>query len=357
MKLKLFIVITNLLFFAHIATGQRLSASHMWTSEDNGELSINVSIDTENEEVTINMVGPENDWFAYGFGNSAMDGTYAIILEKQDGSTVLSERILGFHNKGSALPTEFQVVAEEIDGGLRNVTLRGPASSPVGNYDFPSSTGDLSIISATGFGGTLGFHAGNYLQGFQGGINDLSFSQVVPVTWSSFDLDRIDENVSISWETAAEVGNSGFFIQRSMDLNKWEDIGFLKSKDREGSSYQFIDRESLPGVLYYRLRQVDLDGSENFSVVKSIEIGSKRVAEEITLSPNPAKDFIRIENVDQKGWKRIKILNMNYQVVLDEIWKEDQSISEINISDYSPGHYVVMIKHKKWNYVNAFIKL
>ncbi len=102
------------------------------------------------------------------------------------------------------------------------------------------------------------------------------------------------KQILLSWITATEVSNAGFEIERSEKLKvkneKWEKIGFVEG---EGTSniqhqYSFTDFAAQNRKSFYRLKQIDRNGS--FSYSESIEIITSLVAEDYTLSqnfPNP----------------------------------------------------------------------
>ena len=92
----------------------------------------------------------------------------------------------------------------------------------------------------------------------------------LPVTWLSFSGQVIDGSANLEWSTAAEVNNEGFYVEKSTNGEDWTSTGFVSGNGTTSSvsSYKFADR----GIYfkYYRLRQVDTDGKEDFSKVISL---------------------------------------------------------------------------------------
>ncbi|HEX9739514.1 MAG TPA: T9SS type A sorting domain-containing protein, partial [Ignavibacteriaceae bacterium] len=112
--------------------------------------------------------------------------------------------------------------------------------------------------------------------------------------------------VELKWETITEVNNYGFEIQRSEDKTDWDIIGFVNGNGNSNIPhyYQLTDKDNLPdgkpalpaGRYYYRLKQIDTDGSFEYSPVLEIEINN--IIEEYTLSqnyPNPFNPSTKIE--------------------------------------------------------------
>ena len=92
-------------------------------------------------------------------------------------------------------------------------------------------------------------------------------SSLVPVELSSFSASVTLNNVELNWTTATETNNFGFSIERRSEESEFEEIGFVKGNGTSTliNSYSFIDSKPLSGVVYYRLKQIDLDGSINYS--------------------------------------------------------------------------------------------
>lgn len=116
---------------------------------------------------------------------------------------------------------------------------------------------------------------------------------VLPVTFTSFDGSRLGNNsVLLRWETATELNNKGFTVQRKSDKGDFEAIGFVASNGKEGNSnsllhYEFTDRSAPSSVTQYRLMQEDIDGRQNFSKIVLIN-SSANAAFSVLIYPNPS---------------------------------------------------------------------
>ena len=87
---------------------------------------------------------------------------------------------------------------------------------------------------------------------------------VVPVELTYFKADAKQSGIQLFWETASEINNYGFYIDRKIEDNNWENIGFVKGYGNTNTIhyYQYFDSDVKCGnKYYYRLRQIDLDGS------------------------------------------------------------------------------------------------
>ncbi len=95
---------------------------------------------------------------------------------------------------------------------------------------------------------------------------------VIPVELSSFTSETSGGKVLLSWETRTETNNKGFEIQRSKNSKDWTVIGYVSG---EGTStfpgqYQYTDRPVEGGTYYYRLKQIDFNGTFMYS--KTLEV-------------------------------------------------------------------------------------
>ena len=101
----------------------------------------------------------------------------------------------------------------------------------------------------------------------------LNGTSVVPVELTSFTATTINKTVQLNWITATELNNQGFSIERS-NGGDFEAIGYIAGHGTttEKMYYQFIDNELSFGSYSYRLKQIDFDGSFDYSSEVNIEI-------------------------------------------------------------------------------------
>jgi hypothetical protein len=120
--------------------------------------------------------------------------------------------------------------------------------------------------------------------------------QVMPVKWLSFDGKLTDKNsVILNWKTASEINNDYFEVERAMHCapcteHEWQVVGKVKGNGNTNSvnSYEFKDVSApldMTKVVYYRLKQVDMDGNVEYS--NTITIALHEVQDAIIIAPNP----------------------------------------------------------------------
>jgi hypothetical protein len=112
----------------------------------------------------------------------------------------------------------------------------------------------------------------------------------LPVEWLAFTGKVQDNNVLLTWQTAREQQNAGFHLEHSTDGLRWTGIGFVAGQGAATviQLYSFLDEKPLPGINYYRLRQMDFNGNEDVSKVVSVDFPSLRdLINLVRVYPNP----------------------------------------------------------------------
>ena len=89
----------------------------------------------------------------------------------------------------------------------------------------------------------------------------------LPVELTTFTAAITSDNVELNWTTATEVNNYGFEIFRQAQNDRWSLLGFVEGHGNSNSQkeYSFVDESVSPGLYQYRLKQIDTDGSFEFS--------------------------------------------------------------------------------------------
>ncbi|MGE5436346.1 MAG: ammonia-forming cytochrome c nitrite reductase subunit c552 [Syntrophothermus sp.] len=146
----------------------------------------------------------------------------------------------------------------------------------------------------------------------------MAMGGVVPVQLTSLTATVSGDVVTINFETATETNNKGFDIQRKVG-NSWNTVGFIagRGNSTEVNRYTFTDKASnLSGKVAYRLRQVDFDGSVEFS--KEVEVTFEG-PKSFTLSqnyPNPFNPSTTIKySVPTDSKIKVVIYNLTGEVV------------------------------------------
>jgi hypothetical protein len=163
----------------------------------------------------------------------------------------------------------------------------------------------------------------------------------LPVGLTSFAI-AMDHNLArLNWSTASEVNNDFFEIQRSSEGTLWETIGLRKGAGNSTAPqlYELEDKKPLRGLSYYRLKQVDFDGTVNFSPPRSL-VNSPEL--DFRVYPLPAKEIARI-NTNNKLVDRIEVVDiLGTPMLVDQAMENGEyvlSIAHLQSGVYSVGIY------------------
>jgi Secretion system C-terminal sorting domain len=135
-------------------------------------------------------------------------------------------------------------------------------------------------------------------------ISNFSWANIVPVNFIYFRGKTTNNKNLLEWATATEFNSDKFVVQRSTNLKDFADLGDIKSAgdSRQRLDYSFTDEAPLPGVNYYRLKQLDKDGTTGFS--KTIAISSETDQARFVIYPNPSDGRtiqLQFDNLDLDG--------------------------------------------------------
>jgi hypothetical protein len=176
------------------------------------------------------------------------------------------------------------------------------------------------------------------------------FDVVVPVELTSFTATLNGKEVVLNWSTATELNNQGFEIERSEDNISFNKIGFVPGfgTTTEPKSYSYSDRSVNTGTNYYRLKQVDYDGSFEYSNVVEVEINTPTEFMLAQNFPNPFNPTTTIDfGIKEKSNVKIIILNAigeEVAVVLNEEREPGFHQVEFSAANLPSGVYFYQLK-------------
>lgn len=158
---------------------------------------------------------------------------------------------------------------------------------------------------------------------------------VLPVEWLGFDAKLIsnDEEVLCSWQTATELENDYFTVQRSQDGFAWEDIGFVDGAGTsyDNHNYSYIDQNPYNGTSYYRIKQTDFNGDTDVTHRAVIMRSELAIFEAY---PNPSSGKFTLSGVDGGI---LQVLDLRGRLVEEFV----SFGSEIELSEKATGAYLL----------------
>ncbi len=176
----------------------------------------------------------------------------------------------------------------------------------------------------------------------------------LPVEMTSFTSTTSGDGVVLLWNTASEINNHGFEVERSYDGNIFSNVGFVNGHgtSTETHSYSFTDKldNNINGLLYYRLKQVDLNGQCSYSKILTVKFD---VPVHFSLSqnfPNPFNPTTTIKyTVPQNGPVTIKLYDITGKEVttlVNEVKNIGSYEIKLNAKNLASGVYIYRMTAK-----------
>jgi hypothetical protein len=118
---------------------------------------------------------------------------------------------------------------------------------------------------------------------------------LLPIELLFFEAEKLGRRTLLTWRTASEKDNDFMAVERSADGRAWQELGRVRGAGTTTlpQDYRFVDERPLPGLNYYRLRQVDFDGTTEYHRVVALDFRADKQGEP-RLFPNPAHERLTV---------------------------------------------------------------
>ncbi len=200
---------------------------------------------------------------------------------------------------------------------------------------------DNNTITLTGIGGFSLWTAGDK-------------NSPLPVELTSFTASTVENKVVLNWQTATEVNNYGFEVQRSVasgQLSAWETIGFVDGNGNSNSvkEYSFVDA-SIPlsaSSISYRLKQIDNDGGFSYSdeiIVETLHVTS--LPTEYTLEQNYPNPFNPSTTIKYSIPSNVNSETSNTKLLIFDVLGNE--VATLVNGNKEPGFYEVQFDANKY---------
>jgi uncharacterized repeat protein (TIGR01451 family) len=295
---------------------------------------------------------------------SVVPGLYTIPVGQDNASVYTTTTPKGGTNpyqNGDIIASVFDVntgvynaTAAVTDNGVRTATLNDDAL-PAGTQLDPT-TGQVRVADRTLLASgtypvritTVDANGGVTTQTVTMRIGDYP----LPVKLVRFDATAVGMDANLSWATAQEKDNMGFWLERSFDGTSFEPLGFVAGA---GSStrplaYSYVDAgvgQQHQGPVYYRLQQRDLSGKVTYSPVRTVAFTPQRLAASVTLYPNPAAEQTTLDLTTLPAdTYQVTVADMSGRVVQAHTLVGGQA-HILTVGSLPSGNYIVLISNGK----------
>jgi hypothetical protein len=182
----------------------------------------------------------------------------------------------------------------------------------------------------------------------------VAFAAVLPVKYASFTAEVFENKlVILKWVTASEINNSHFEVERSFGNNSgYVKIGTVAQSDVVNNgkiSYQYNDAsKELKGkqIIFYRLKQVDLDGKATYSEVLAVKLTGKNDGS-LQVFPNPFADNLELRfSVSVNTYAEIRIVSMTGKLILINRTKVNKGPVQVKVKglgQLNAGAYIAQL--------------
>jgi hypothetical protein len=188
----------------------------------------------------------------------------------------------------------------------------------------------------------------------------------LPVELKAFEATANNTNANLTWSTASEQNNDHFVVERSLNGSTFERIGQVRGQGTTSrvTSYSFTDANigsKHQGVVYYRLQQVDTDGTASYSPVRTVSFSAGLTAGAVAVGvyPNPATSQDQAVTLAltslPTGTYEVTVLDGMGRVVRTQTVQGGQN-QPLNVQQLPAGTYLVKVQGNALNLTQRFSK-
>jgi hypothetical protein len=232
-------------------------------------------------------------------------------------------------------------------GNTTNVLPSGVSLNPTTGLIFVSNAAALPLVRAA-----TTYSVNVITTDVNGGTNTVLATFTIgayplPVELSAFTAVAKNLDAQLAWTTASEKDNDHFDVERSLNGTDFVKIAEVKG---QGSSTRATDYTrtdagigaKAAGLVYYRLKQVDVDGTTTFSPVRTVSFG--KVVPAITLYPNPATSATSLDlTLLPTGAYRVSVLDAAGRVVLNTTLEAGLTHA-LDLNTIASGTYTLLVR-------------
>lgn len=182
-------------------------------------------------------------------------------------------------------------------------------------------------------------------------------NSALPVELTSFTANIFDNNIELNWQTATEINNFGFNIQRKTKYSGWQKIGFVHGFGTTNihHNYFYTDKNLKPGIYSYHLKQIDTDGKSEYSKTLTVKLKNNLTFELKQNYPNPFNPVTKITySIPQKSYVSLKVFNILGEVVANLVHEKELPgkysvvLSTEDYTDLTSGIYFYSLHYKNF---------
>lgn len=183
----------------------------------------------------------------------------------------------------------------------------------------------------------------------------------LPIQLLYFNAEAKAGDVISVWSTSSEINNDHFELERSTDGQEFIMVarinGFGPGVSGHPIHYSYPDKDACGTLLYYRLKQVDIDGNHSYSRVAAVDCSNKPGI--VSVYPNPANTFLNVSfDVQEDKFAEIQVQNIVGMVMMKKEFNAQSGLNSavLEIADLPAGVYYLLVKTEDDNSLNKQVK-
>ncbi len=183
----------------------------------------------------------------------------------------------------------------------------------------------------------------------------------LPVTWLTFTANKSGTTVNLDWQIAAEKNASHYVVERKGASGTFDSIGivYAAGNSNDALSYRFIDEQPLVGANFYRIKQVDMDNSYNYTPIRLVNFdGAKDAVLFVYPVPAASNLMVSVPNGYEQGNLLVTVRSRDGRLMAERqmAGMMQGEVFEINVSSLSAGTYFLTVASPTKKETVSFIK-
>jgi hypothetical protein len=179
---------------------------------------------------------------------------------------------------------------------------------------------------------------------------------VTPVSWLYIKAQLITNQTQISWATAQEINTARYEIEHSADGRTFVKAGEVAAAGNSNNTntYNFVHTNPVSGFNYYRIKQIDRDGSYKYSVV--VTVLKRDGISKTIIAPNPVKNILTVIEPSSVFTATAEIYSSNGTLVMRKSINSEVQVFSIPVSNLPAGNYILKVQYKNESKAYSFMK-
>ncbi|WBO83921.1 T9SS type A sorting domain-containing protein [Hymenobacter yonginensis] len=181
----------------------------------------------------------------------------------------------------------------------------------------------------------------------EAGVNLTSTFSVLPVALAAFEVTAAGKDAVLEWRTASEQNNDRFIVERALNGKDFVAVGTVQGSGTTAQTrrYSFVDREVAAKAtqpVYYRLQQVDTDGTASYSPVRVVSFASNKLA--LRIYPNPAAGQAMLDlSALAEGNYQVALIDLAGRIMQTVTYTGGKS-HMLDVRQLAKGTYIVLVR-------------